>query len=56
METEFSVTPEGEGSRVTARSRVSLGLPPAAVFDRVAARKRRGELERTLDALAVDVE
>ncbi|UPW01727.1 SRPBCC family protein [Halorussus gelatinilyticus] len=55
METTFSVEAENEGSRVTARSRVSLGLPLASVSDRVAAWKRRGELRRALDALADDV-
>jgi carbon monoxide dehydrogenase subunit G len=55
METDIAVEPENEGSRVTARSAVSLGLPVAAVTDRVAAWKRRGELRRALDALAEDV-
>jgi carbon monoxide dehydrogenase subunit G len=55
METEITVEPENEGSRVTARSAVSLGLPVTAVTDRVAAWKRRGELRRALDALAEDV-
>jgi hypothetical protein len=35
---------------------VSLGLPLAAVTDRVAAWKRRGELDRALDNLAAAVE
>lgn len=47
---------EDEGTRVTARSGVSLGLPLAAVTDRVAAWKRRGELDRALDRLAADLE
>jgi carbon monoxide dehydrogenase subunit G len=55
METELSVEPENEGSRVTAVSRVSLGLPVAAISDRIAAWKRRGELRRALDRLAEDV-
>jgi ligand-binding SRPBCC domain-containing protein len=55
METRLTVAPEDEGSRVTARSSVSLGLPAARVTDRVAAWKRRGELRRALDALAEDV-
>jgi len=55
METTLSVGPEDEGSRVTARSSVSLGLPVSALSDRIAAWKRRGELERALDALAEDV-
>jgi carbon monoxide dehydrogenase subunit G len=55
METEFSVAAEDEGSRVTASSRVGLGLPVSAVSDRIAAWKRRGELRRALDALAEDV-
>ncbi|WP_129114080.1 SRPBCC family protein [Halegenticoccus tardaugens] len=56
METRLSVAPENEGSSVTMRSTVSLGLPAAAVTDRIAAWKRRGEIERALDALAADVE
>jgi hypothetical protein len=39
---------------VTARSAVSLGLPVPALTDRVAAWKRRGELERLLDGLAAE--
>jgi carbon monoxide dehydrogenase subunit G len=55
METDLSVDPEDEGSRVTARSAVSLGLPLPALTDRLAAWKRRGELDRLLDALAAEV-
>ena len=55
METEVSVVPENEGSQVTMRSVVSLGLPLVSVTDRVAAWKRRGELKRALDALAEDL-
>lgn len=54
METELSVASENEGSRVTATSRVSLGLPVSALSDRVAAWKRKGELRRALDRLAED--
>jgi hypothetical protein len=56
METWLTLAPENEGSRLTARSRVSLGLPLAAVTDRVAAWKRRGELDRALANLAAAVE
>ncbi|AXG05450.1 SRPBCC family protein [Haloplanus rubicundus] len=52
MTTDLIVTAENEGSRVTARSAVSLGLPVPALTDRIATWKRRGELERLLDALA----
>lgn len=55
METWLSVVPQDDGSVVTARSAVSLGLPLATLTDRVAAWKRRGELRRALDALADDV-
>lgn len=55
METRLSVAPENEGSRVAFRSAVSLGLPLSAVTDRVAAWKRRGELDRALRALAEDL-
>lgn len=51
METWLAVAPEDEGSRVSMRSAVSLGVPlPFA--DRIAAWKRAGELERALDRLA----
>jgi len=56
METTITYEREREGSVVTARSAVSLGLPVAAVSDRIAAWKRRGELRRALDELAADVE
>ena len=55
METRVTVAAENEGSRVTMRSRVSLGLPFASVTDRVAAWKRRGELRRALSALEADL-
>jgi hypothetical protein len=55
METWLSVAPRDDGSVVTARSAVSLGLPLGAVTDRIAAWKRKGELRRALDALADDV-
>lgn len=55
METRVTVAPENEGSRVRARSAVSLGLP-LPFTDRVAGWKRRGELRRALDALAADLE
>ena len=55
METRVSVTAEDEGSRVTMRSRVSLGLPLPRFTDRAAAWKRRGELRRALDALEAAV-
>jgi len=55
MWTRLSWTRENEGTRVTARSAVSLGVPVSAVTDRVAAWKRRGELRRLLDRLADDV-
>ncbi|PSP54691.1 polyketide cyclase [Halobacteriales archaeon QS_1_67_19] len=54
METTVTVEPENEGSRVTARSAVSLGLPVAAVSDRIAGWKRRAELRRLLDRLGDD--
>ncbi|MFB6205196.1 MAG: SRPBCC family protein [Haloglomus sp.] len=52
MWTEVSTASENEGTRVRFESAVSLGLPVAAVSDRVAAWKRRGELRRALDNLA----
>jgi len=56
MWTEATWEPENEGSRVRARSGVSLGLPLSGMTDRVAAWKRRGELRRALENLAADVE
>ncbi|MFB6169476.1 MAG: SRPBCC family protein [Haloferacaceae archaeon] len=57
METWVETVPvdDERGTRVTLRSAVSLGLPVPAVTDRIAAWKRRGELDRALDALAADV-
>jgi hypothetical protein len=55
MWTEIDWTPENEGSRITATSGVSLGLPLTAVTDRVAAWKRRGELDRALARLDADL-
>jgi hypothetical protein len=55
METTVTVDPAEGGSTVTAHSTVGLGLPLSTVTDRVAAWKRRGELERALDALAADL-
>jgi len=53
METWLTVAPEDEGSRVSMRSVVSLGVP-LPFTDRIAAWKRAGELERALDRLASD--
>ena len=55
MWTEVAVDAEDEGARVTATSGVPLGLPLVALTDRLAAWKRRGELDRALAALADDV-
>lgn len=55
METEWTHHAEDEGTRVVATSRVSLGLPLESVTDRVAAWKRKGELDRAIDALVADV-
>ncbi|MDG5775629.1 SRPBCC family protein [Haloarculaceae archaeon H-GB2-1] len=55
METDVTLTPLNEGTRVTMRSAVSMALPLSSVTDRVAAWKRRGELQRALDALEADV-
>lgn len=55
MWTTVTYTAKDDGSNVVARSGVSLDLPVAAISDRIAAWKRRGELERALDRLADDV-
>lgn len=55
METEWTHHPQDEGTRVVARSTVSLGLPLASITDRVAAWKRKRELSRAIDALVEDV-
>ncbi|MXR50693.1 SRPBCC family protein [Halovenus sp. WSH3] len=56
METTITYRQEGNGTRVTAVSEVSMGVRPTAITDRLAAWKRNGELERALDALAAEVE
>jgi len=56
METVVSWRAENEGTRVTAESSVTLGVPPRPIVDRVAAWKRRGELRRLLAGLADAVE
>lgn len=53
METRLTIERENEGSRVTMESRVSLSVPLPFV-DRIAAWKRRSELQRALDALEAD--
>ncbi|WP_255169400.1 SRPBCC family protein [Natrononativus amylolyticus] len=52
LETTLTYAPENEGVRVVARSTVEMGVPPAALTDRIAAWKRRGELERTLEGIS----
>ncbi|PSQ25221.1 polyketide cyclase [Halobacteriales archaeon QS_9_68_17] len=56
LETTLSLSPKNEGTRVTARSTVATGMPLPSVTDRIAAWKRKGELERALDALAADLD
>jgi hypothetical protein len=55
MWTSLTWDRKDEGVVVTARSGVSLGLPVPTVTDRVAAWKRRGELDRLLDRLVDDL-
>lgn len=53
METWVTITQKNEGSQVMMRSQVALSLPlPFA--DRIAAWKRRGELDRALQNLSDD--
>jgi hypothetical protein len=54
METWVTVTAENEGSRVSLRSAVALGIP-LPLADRIAGWKRRGELKRALEALEADL-
>lgn len=56
METTLTLAPEREGTRVTARSTVHMGVRPTGLTDRIAAWKRKGELKRALRELAADVE
>lgn len=56
METTLTYAPENQGTVVRAESTVSMGLPLAALTDRIAAWKRRGELARGLESLADAVE
>lgn len=51
MDTTLTRQRADAGSRLTARSSVSLGLPLSSVTDRLAGWKRRGELRRLLDSL-----
>ncbi|GGN85159.1 MULTISPECIES: SRPBCC family protein [Haloarcula] len=55
METTLTYVARDHGSDVTVRSSVGLGLPLASLTDRIAAWKRRGELDRMLDGLADSV-
>ncbi|MFC6863184.1 SRPBCC family protein [Halomicroarcula sp. GCM10025817] len=55
METTLTRDRADGGARLTARSSVSLGLPLPSVTDRLAGWKRRGELERLLETLAVEL-
>lgn len=55
METELTWAPEDHGTEVRLRSRVSAGLPVAALTDRLAGWKRRGELKRALRNLERDI-
>jgi hypothetical protein len=54
LETEVTVEQEGNGSRITMRSTVSLNVPLPLV-DCIAGWKRRRELDRALDEIAADV-
>lgn len=54
LETWITVEPEDEGSRVTMRSTVAVGLS-IPFIDRIAGWKRRGEMKRALKTLAADV-
>jgi hypothetical protein len=56
LETTLTHDAENEGSRVTMVSVVQTGTPPRVITDRVAAWKRRGELQRALSGIAADVE
>lgn len=54
METWLTIAAKNEGSQVGIRSQVSLSIPlPFA--DRLAGWKRRGELQRALDAIAAEL-
>jgi len=55
MATTLTYAARDHGSDVTVHSSVSLGLPLAPVTDRIAAWKRRGELDRLLDAVEAAV-
>ncbi|PSP19729.1 polyketide cyclase [Halobacteriales archaeon QH_10_67_13] len=50
LRTTLTYAPENEGTRLAARSEVAVGGP--GVLDRLAAWKRRGELERALAGVA----
>lgn len=50
LRTTITCEPENEGTRLTAHSTVAVGGP--GFVDRLAAWKRKGELERALDGIA----
>lgn len=56
METTVTWESEEDGTQVTSYSSVSLGLPLESLTDRIAAWKRRGELNRLLDGITESVD
>jgi hypothetical protein len=54
LTTSYAVEPSDDGATLTATSTVAVGGP--AILDRVAAWKRRGELDRALTDLADELE
>jgi hypothetical protein len=53
LRTTITYAPEDEGTRIAARSDVTVGGP--SILDRVGGWKRRGELRRALDTLVADL-
>jgi len=54
VETTLTCRASDEGTRLVAESTVSMGVWPRSIVDRIAARKRRADLECALDSIAED--
>ncbi len=55
FESTVTVAPKDHGTQLSAWSRVTINLPLQLLSDRIAAWKRRSELERLLESLAADL-
>ena len=51
METTLRYEPKGDGVTVIMTATISLGIRPRALFERIGAWKRKGEMDRALKSL-----